>query len=89
MYHPVLSCVLTQYFHASTGRKDDVIVLSTGEKVVPIPQEGLITSSPLANGAVVFGRGRDECGVLIEPSDQLIVDTQDPASVIEFRNRIW
>ncbi|KIP04467.1 hypothetical protein PHLGIDRAFT_193243, partial [Phlebiopsis gigantea 11061_1 CR5-6] len=72
-----------------TGRKDDVIVLSTGEKVVPIPQEGLITSSPLASGAVMFGRGRDECGILIEPSGQFAVNPADPAAVREFRNKIW
>lgn len=64
-------------------------MLSTGEKVVPIPQEGLITSSRFASGAVMFGRGRDECGILIEPSPQFAVNPQDQASVLEFRNQIW
>lgn len=66
-----------------------MIVLSTGEKVVPIPQEGLITSSPMASGAVMFGRGKNECGVLIEPSPAYAIDTSHPASVVEFRNQIW
>lgn len=72
-----------------TGRKDDVIVLSTGEKVVPIPQEGLISSSPMASAAVMFGRGKNECGVLIEPSPAHTIDIDNITSVVQFRNEIW
>ena len=81
--------MLTLYGPPRTGRKDDVIVLSTGEKVVPIPQEGLITSSPLASGAVMFGRGRNECGVIVEPSPAYAIDVNDPSAVVDFRNKIW
>ena len=37
--------LLTRTF--SVGRKDDVIVHSTGEKTLPVPIEGLILTSPL------------------------------------------
>ena len=40
------------------GRLDDVIVLSNGEKHVPIPQETHIGASDLMQGAVVFCRCR-------------------------------
>lgn len=90
---------------SSTGRKDDVLVLGSGqfwrrrvlrsliddigEKVVPIPQEGMITSSPLASGAVMFGYGKNQCGVLVEPSPLCMVDSTDLAALIDFRNKIW
>ncbi|GJE99007.1 acetyl-CoA synthetase-like protein [Phanerochaete sordida] len=71
------------------GRKDDVIVLGNGEKVVPIPQEGLITANRLVSAAVMFGRGREQCGVLIEPRPEHAVQPNDQAALVEFRNKIW
>lgn len=41
-------------------------------------------SSPLVNGVVVFGAGRNQAGMLIEPSPGATV-----TDVVEFRNRIW
>ncbi|EKM52305.1 uncharacterized protein PHACADRAFT_260612 [Phanerochaete carnosa HHB-10118-sp] len=72
-----------------TGRKDDVIVLGTGEKVVPIPQEGLIASSPMVSGVVVFGRAKNTCGVLIEPRPEFTVDPGNLGALVDFRNKIW
>ncbi|KAL1710425.1 hypothetical protein EV121DRAFT_192955 [Schizophyllum commune] len=71
------------------GRKDDVIVHSTGEKTVPIPIEGLILTSPLVAAAVMFGRGKDEAGILIEPSAGHRIDVKDDVQVAAFRNAIW
>ena len=51
------------------GRKDDVIVLATGEKVLPHTLEQKLAMNPLIKCAVVFGSGRFEVGVLVEPSD--------------------
>ncbi|KAF9458154.1 hypothetical protein BDZ94DRAFT_143619 [Collybia nuda] len=51
------------------GRTDDVIVLSSGEKVVPIPMEDKINSAPELSGALMFGRGHPHCGIIIEPRD--------------------
>ncbi|KAL1695048.1 hypothetical protein GGG16DRAFT_109571 [Schizophyllum commune] len=71
------------------SRKDDVIVHSTGEKTVPIPIEGLILTSPLVAAAVMFGRGKDEAGILIEPSAGHRIDVKDDVQVAAFRNAIW
>jgi thioester reductase-like protein len=49
------------------GRRDDVIVLSNGEKFNPITMEELISGHPLVARAVVVGQGRFQSGVLIEP----------------------
>ena len=50
------------------GRKKELIVLSTGKKVVPTRVELLLTTSPLIEQAAVFGDG--QCGLvaLIVPS---------------------
>ncbi|KAI0079020.1 acetyl-CoA synthetase-like protein, partial [Panus rudis PR-1116 ss-1] len=71
------------------GRLDDVVTLSTGEKIVPIPQENYLVSTPYVSGAVIFGRGRSQAGVLIEPRPDHAVDPSDEAAVIAFRNKIW
>ncbi|KAJ7636277.1 putative aminoadipate reductase [Roridomyces roridus] len=49
------------------GRLDDVIMMANGEKTVPGPMEDILIASPHINGVVVFGRGRNQTGVLIEP----------------------
>ncbi|KAF7291295.1 Acetyl-CoA synthetase-like protein [Mycena indigotica] len=72
------------------GRADDVITLSNGEKVVPGPQEDILSTSPLIAGLVLFGRGRDRLGLLIEPSAAAeAVDPADAASLGKFRNAVW
>lgn len=40
------------------GRKDDVIVLSNGEKIAPALMEATLASCPTVRGAMVVGRGR-------------------------------
>ncbi|KAF7968306.1 hypothetical protein HWV62_2396 [Athelia sp. TMB] len=66
------------------GRLDDVLILASGENVVPAPTENTLMSSPLVSGAVVFGRGRNQVGILLEPNSR--VKDND---VAEFRNRVW
>ena len=54
------------------GRNDDLIVLSTGEKVLPYVHERLLESHPMVKRAVVFGNGQFELGVLVEPLPGMI-----------------
>ena len=49
------------------GRKDDLVVLATGEKVSPHFMEMTLEQDPLIRRAIVFGAGRSEVGVLVEP----------------------
>ncbi|HEY3395944.1 MAG TPA: AMP-dependent synthetase/ligase [Lacipirellulaceae bacterium] len=44
------------------GRKKELIVLSTGKKVLPTRVENLLTASPLIEQAAVFGDG--QCGLV-------------------------
>ncbi|KZT19320.1 acetyl-CoA synthetase-like protein [Neolentinus lepideus HHB14362 ss-1] len=71
------------------GRTDDVLVLASGEKTVPPPMEGHILHNPLVQGTLMFGRGHDQVGVLIEPTSAHAIDPKSEKAVIEFRNRIW
>ncbi|KZP16286.1 putative aminoadipate reductase [Athelia psychrophila] len=70
------------------GRLDDVLVLASGLNMVPGPLETVIMSSPLVNGVVIFGRGRNQVGVLVEPTPGISVDDLGD-DLGEFRNRIW
>jgi hypothetical protein len=71
------------------GRADDVIILASGEKTVPTPMEGIICSSPLLQGAIMFGRERNQVGVLVEPWSEHVVDIRDDNAIAEFRNWNW
>ncbi|KAL1699761.1 hypothetical protein EV121DRAFT_295859 [Schizophyllum commune] len=71
------------------GRKDDVIVHATGEKTVPAPIEGLIVTSPMVGAVMMFGYGRDEAGLLVEPAPAHQVDVDDDVQVAAYRNAIW
>jgi hypothetical protein len=56
---------------------------------VPIPQEGHLVSNTFIAGAVIFGRGQDFPGVLIEPKPAYSVDSGDEAGKDAFRDKIW
>ncbi|KAG1853273.1 putative aminoadipate reductase [Suillus tomentosus] len=71
------------------GRIDDVLILSSGEKTVPAPMESIICANPFVSGAVMFGRGRNQVGILIEPRAGCEIDVDDEKQLAEFRNRLW
>ncbi|KAF9019777.1 putative nonribosomal peptide synthetase [Rhodocollybia butyracea] len=71
------------------GRVDDVITHSSGEKTVPLPMEQVVCHSSMIQGAIMFGRQRDQPGFLIEPTPEYQVDVTDEAQVSQFRNKIW
>ncbi|KAE9406882.1 putative aminoadipate reductase [Gymnopus androsaceus JB14] len=71
------------------GRIDDVIIHSSGEKTVPAPMEAIISANPIVSAAIMFGRQRDQPGILLEPLPAYEVDVNDSAQVSKFRNQIW
>lgn len=73
----------------SVARKDDVITLSTGEKIVPIAQESRINASPLVSGCVMFGREQEQAGLLVEVAADYSFEAGDEAALASFRNKIW
>ena len=73
----------------SVGRLDDVLIHSSGEKTVPAPMETVIGASPILSGVCMFGRGRNQTGVLVEPKSEYVIDVTDDKKVAEVRNKIW
>ena len=54
-------------FLTITGRKKELLVLSTGQKVVPSRVERLLTADPYIDQAMVYGEGRSYLTALIVP----------------------
>ncbi|KAH9825153.1 hypothetical protein DFH28DRAFT_1077558 [Melampsora americana] len=71
------------------GRLDDQIMLSNSEKTNPGPMEAIMTFNPAIKGALMFGRGKPQNGVLIEPEDAFVVDITDQTAVEEYISLIW
>ncbi|CDO77413.1 hypothetical protein BN946_scf184857.g20 [Trametes cinnabarina] len=71
------------------GRADEQIILSNGEKTNPLPLEKIINQDPHVKCAMLFGSGRFQNGVLVEPKEQFTIDPNDPKQVEDFRNKIW
>ncbi|OJT07922.1 hypothetical protein TRAPUB_1201 [Trametes pubescens] len=49
------------------GRKDEKIVFSTGQCLNPVPIENIVAQDPNIGTAIVFGHGRIQPGLLVEP----------------------
>ncbi|PCH42383.1 acetyl-CoA synthetase-like protein [Wolfiporia cocos MD-104 SS10] len=71
------------------GRADDQIMHSTGEKTNPGPLETMMNQDPHVNASVMFGRGRFQAGILVDPKPEFRFDPSDEARLAEFRNKIW
>jgi len=67
------------------GRKKELIVLSTGKKVIPTRVEPLLTASPLIEQAAVFGEGRPALVALIVPSARGLASAEAIAEEIKRR----
>ncbi|KAF9812923.1 hypothetical protein IEO21_05878 [Rhodonia placenta] len=76
------------------GRTDDQIMHSTGEKASlaltnPGPLEEILRKDPYVSDCIIFGRGRFQAGVLVQPRSEIRLDLSDDARVASFRNKIW
>ncbi|KAJ6472708.1 hypothetical protein C8R47DRAFT_1295530, partial [Mycena vitilis] len=71
------------------GRSDDQIIHNTGEKTNPGPLENILNQDPHVLSAVMFGRGRFQAGVVVDPNEAYKIDPLDLVKLAEFRNLIW
>ncbi|KAI9811859.1 MAG: putative NRPS-like protein biosynthetic cluster [Pycnora praestabilis] len=53
------------------GRRDDILVLGTGEKFNPVPMEQIIQGHPLLSGALIVGLARFQAALLVEPKSAI------------------
>ena len=65
------------------------MILSSGEKTVPAPMESAVGANRYVNGTVMFGRGRNQVGILIEPRPGYEIGVNDATQLAEFRNQVW
>lgn len=65
------------------GRRDDVIVLSNGEKFNPVSMEGTITGHPLVKGSVIVGTARIQACLVVERAEGVSMSDE------EFIDEIW
>ncbi|KAJ9348646.1 putative NRPS-like enzyme [Paecilomyces variotii] len=59
------------------GRNDDLIVLSNGEKINPVPLESIISSNAAVKAALIVGEYRFMPSLLIEVQDGLNAETEE------------
>ncbi|KAL4264659.1 Adenylate-forming Reductase [Pleurotus pulmonarius] len=71
------------------GRADDQLMHNTGEKTNPGPLENILNQDPRVQTSVMFGRGRFNVGVIVDPRPEYRFDPSDAANLAEFRNAIW
>ncbi|PCH34918.1 NAD(P)-binding protein [Wolfiporia cocos MD-104 SS10] len=71
------------------GRTDDQIMHSTGEKVTSNSLQNILNQDPHVLCSVMFGRGRFQVGVIIEPKPAFRFDLTDQGKLAEYRNKIW
>ncbi|KAH9934352.1 uncharacterized protein B0H18DRAFT_556620 [Fomitopsis serialis] len=71
------------------GRTDDQIMHNTGEKTNPGPLENMLNQDSHVLASVMFGRGRFQAGVLVDPKPQYRFDPANETKLAEFRNMIW
>nr|ASK38699.1 putative nonribosomal peptide synthetase-like protein [Paecilomyces divaricatus] len=69
------------------GRSDDLIVLSNGEKINPVPLEGIINSHSAIKGALIVGEYRFLPSLLIEVQDDFSAETEEER--LELLDKIW
>ncbi|KAI0327462.1 NAD(P)-binding protein, partial [Cubamyces sp. BRFM 1775] len=71
------------------GHIDEQIILSNGENTNPIPLEAIINDDPHVKASLIFGHGRFQNGVLIEPAREHVIDPNSIEDLERFRNMIW
>ncbi|KAF8655498.1 hypothetical protein AX16_003028 [Volvariella volvacea WC 439] len=76
-------------FYRIVARIDDVIIHSSGEKTVPAPMEDVITSNPMVQATILFGRAHDIIGALIELTSAYQVDPSDAAAIEDVKTKLW
>ncbi|KAF9785316.1 hypothetical protein BJ322DRAFT_1020862 [Thelephora terrestris] len=64
------------------GRADDQLMHRTGKKDV-------LNGDPPVKSAVMFGRGRFNPGVIIDPKLEFAFDLEDQEKLADFRNKVW
>uniref|UniRef100_A0A093VKL3 Linear gramicidin synthase subunit D n=1 Tax=Talaromyces marneffei PM1 TaxID=1077442 RepID=A0A093VKL3_TALMA len=69
------------------GRRDDLIVLSNGEKINPVPLENIVASHPIVKNALFVGEHQFLPSLLIEPREGYAVNNEEESR--EMTEKLW
>ncbi|KAJ7449030.1 hypothetical protein B0H11DRAFT_2079260 [Mycena galericulata] len=58
-------------------------------KTNPGPLESILNQDPHVLSSVMFGRGRFQAGVIVDPKPAFKFDPSDSVKLADFRNKIW
>ncbi|KAI0087641.1 male sterility protein-domain-containing protein [Irpex rosettiformis] len=72
-----------------SGRLDDIVVLSNGEKANGKQLETLLCASPYVSHVVIFGAGRFLCGALLRPSSEYRTSCDSHESRNAYLEQVW
>ncbi|KAJ7673944.1 hypothetical protein DFH06DRAFT_1467316, partial [Mycena polygramma] len=75
--------------HRVYGRKDDIIIFSTGFKMSPGSIESHINMNPAVDAALIFGHTKLHPGVLIQLKPDFQNDLVDDAKRVKIYDSIW
>ena len=56
---------------------------------MPIPQETIVSAGHRVAGCLMFGREREQPGVIIEPVAEDAIDPNDQVALSRLRNKLW
>jgi hypothetical protein len=57
--------------------------------ILTVIKEDILNADPHVQAAVIFGAGRFNAGVIIDPRPPHKFDPKEEEKLIEFRNKIW
>lgn len=58
-------------------------------QINPVPMEHIMTTSLLIERAVMFGRGKTQGGVILQPSVGKEIDPTDEGQLSAYRSAVW
>ena len=80
---------VSPWFRDNVTNVDSVAKRFNVAQTNPLPLEKIINQDPHVKSCVMFGRGKFQNGVLIEPREEFAIDPSDSKQLEAFRNRIW
>lgn len=59
------------------------------DKLYRVAIELILNRDPAISGTLVFGRGKPQIGLIVEPKEDYILDLTDPTAVDGYIDLIW
>jgi hypothetical protein len=74
-------------FQTNPGPLGKYPTISIIALLISCSKENILNQDPHVSASVIFGRGRFQAGVIVDPKNKF--DPSDPLKLAQFRNLIW